>query len=109
MSLFFDAKWFDARLSERGLSRAGLAEAAGLSPEELHDVFSNARAPSGEELGAFAAVLGADLVEVSLHAGVASRTAPEGADTGARIASIEARLDAIDDWLAKLELERKSA
>lgn len=107
MSLFFDANWFDARLGERGLSRGKLAEAAGLSAAGLHALFTNERCATAEELAAFARSLGVDLVEVSLRAGVANRDNSADGDAGARIASIEARLDAIDSWLAELEQEQR--
>ena len=35
MALFFDAKWFAARLAERGLNRRILAAAAGMSEADL--------------------------------------------------------------------------
>lgn len=110
MSLFFDAVWFDAKLAERGLDRAALAIAAGLERGELHAVFSNERAPTAVELEAFARVLQADLIEVTLKSGVAAREAPPpDADTSNRIEDIEARLDAIDTWLAEFEAQAKKA
>lgn len=108
MSLFFDAEWFDAKLAERGLDRTALAIAAGLERAVLHSVFTNERIATAAELSAFATCLGADLVEVTLRSGVAERTDPE-ADTTDRIQSIEARLKAIDDWLAEFENSKKSA
>jgi transcriptional regulator with XRE-family HTH domain len=107
MSLFFDADWFDARLTARGLDRAALAVAAGLERTDLHAVFTNERAPTAEELSAFATVLGADLVEVTLRSGVATRDADPAGDAGDRIESIEARLDAIDNWLKEFEAATK--
>ncbi len=107
MALFFDADWFDARLSERGLDRAALAIAAGLERSELHRLFTNERAPTGEELQAFTTVLNADIVEVTLRSGVACRDAAPNADAGDRIESIEARLDAIDTWLDEFEAATK--
>jgi|SRR5690606_17248367 len=110
MSLFFDAEWFDAKLGARRLDRTALAIAAGLEPAELHRIFVNERAPSAEELVIFANVLEADLVEVTLKSGVASRASPAESDnSNDRIASIEARLDAIDNWLAEFEASKKSA
>lgn len=110
MSLFFDAEWFDAKLATRRLDRTALAIAAGLEPAELHRIFINERAPSAEELGIFANVLEADLVEVTLRSGVASRAeAPVSDDSNDRIASIEARLDAIDTWLSEFEANKKRA
>jgi transcriptional regulator with XRE-family HTH domain len=109
LALFFDADWFDARLGERGLDRAALARAAGLAIADLDRVYRNARAPTGEELTAFASVLSVDLVEVSLRAGVAVRGTAEPGATSARIESIEARLDALEDWIAELERTKKRA
>ncbi len=109
MLLFFDADWFDARLAERGLDRAGMAGAARLERSELHRIFANERAATGEELTAFAALLGADVVEVTLRAGVAARGAASNVDSSARIESIEARLDAIDTWLSEFEQTKKRA
>lgn len=109
MALFFDADWFDATLRERGLDRAALAAAAGIERGELHRIFVNERAASAAELQAFAAALNADLVEVTLRAGVAERALDPNASATARIESIEARLDAIDDWLAEFERDRKRA
>ncbi len=103
MSLFFDADWFDARLSECGLGRGALAAAAGLERSELHRVFTNERTATADELRAFTNLLRADLVEVTLRSGVAVRDVMPSDDPASRIESIEARLDAIDDWLAEFE------
>jgi transcriptional regulator with XRE-family HTH domain len=109
MSLFFDADWFDAKLAERGLDRAALAIAAGLERTELHRIFTNERAPTADELETFARVVNADLVEVTLKSGIAQRAADPAAETGDRIESIEARLNAIDEWLAEFEQSKKKA
>ncbi|MBS0386822.1 MAG: DNA-binding protein [Proteobacteria bacterium] len=104
MSLFFDADWFDARLAERWLDRNALAACAGIAVEDLQLLFTNRRAPSAQELQAFAKLLGADLVEVTLRAGVATRAAaPDGETVATRIEDIEARLDAVDAWLEEFE------
>ena len=105
MTLFFDAEWFDARLAERKLDRGALAECAGLERTELHRLFTNERSATPDELSAFAKLLDADLVEVTLRSGVSERAA-EG-DASARIESIEARLNAIDEWIAELEQSSK--
>jgi hypothetical protein len=107
MSLFFDAAWFDARLTARRAERGDLAAAAGLDRAELHRVFTNERAATAQELQAFAAFLDADLVEVALRSGVTQRGAEVAVDSQARISSIEARLDQIDDWIAELESQTK--
>src|SRR5262249_32821186 len=110
MPLFFDADWFDARLAERWLDRNALAACAGIDKRELERLFTNERAPTAEELQAFARLLSADIVEVTLRAGVAARAAaPEGETTATRIEDIEARLDAVDAWLEEFEASRKRA
>jgi hypothetical protein len=108
MSLFFDAEWFDAKLAECGLHRAALAAAAGLDRNELHRLYTNDRAATAEELDAFAALLRIDIIEVTLRSGVAARDAEPAADAAARIDSIEARLDAIDSWLAEMERKKRA-
>ena len=110
MSLFFDANWFDARLAERWLDRNALAACAGIDGGELERLFTNERAPTGQELQAFARLLSADIVEVTLRAGLAARAAaPESETTATRIEDIEARLDAVDAWLEAFEASRKRA
>jgi len=108
VSLFFDAAWFDTRLRERGLDRAALAVASGLDRVELHRIFTNERAATAEELNAFATVLGADLLEVTLRSGVANRESDGVRGAEGRIESIEARLDAIDNWLKEFETCKKA-
>lgn len=109
MSLFFDANWFDARLAERWLDRSALAACAGIDDSELDRLFTNERAPSAQELEAFAALLSADLIEVTLRAGVAARASTSEETTSRRIEDIEARLDAVDAWLEAFEASRKRA
>ena len=108
MSLFFDVDWFDARLAERGHDRSALAAAAGLGRAELHRLFTNERAPTSAELSAFADLLDADLIEINLRSGIAARPPAPADDPGARIASIEARLDAIDIWLEEFEAKKSA-
>jgi transcriptional regulator with XRE-family HTH domain len=108
MALFFDADWFDARLGEKGLDRTALAVAAGIERADLHRIFTNERAPTAEELDTFATVLGADLLEVTLRSGVANRGASPEAGAEDRIESIEARLDAIDNWLKEFGASKKA-
>ena len=96
-------------LAARKLDRGDLANAAGLDRSALHGVFTNERAATASELAAFARVLEADIVEVTLRSGVAMTDAALTDDPGARIENIEARLDAIDHWLAEFERSRKRA
>ena len=69
----------------------------------------NERAASAAELDAFARVLGAEIVEVTLRSGVATRDAAPRDDAASRIESIEARLDAIDSWLEEFERSTKKS
>ena len=103
MSLFFDADWFDARLAERWLDRNALAACARIDASELERLFTNERAPNAQELQAFATLLSADLVEITLRAGVAVRPAAGDGGASTRIEDIEARLDAVDAWLEEFE------
>jgi hypothetical protein len=57
----------------------------------------------------FARVLEADPFEITIRCGVAVRESAPGAAAGDRIESIEARLDAIDTWLAEFEASKKKA
>lgn len=109
MALFFDAAWFDQRLAARGTDRIGLAVAAGIERGELHSIFTNQRSPTGAEIAEFARILEVDVLEATIRSGVAVRESAPGADTGDRIESIEARLDAIDTWLAEFEASKKKA
>jgi hypothetical protein len=109
MALFFDAAWFDQRLAARGTDRIGLAVAAGIERGELHGIFTNERSPTAEEIAEFARILEIDLLEATIRSGVAVRESAPGADTGDRIESIEARLDAIDTWLAEFEASKKKS
>lgn len=102
MALFFDAKWFDARLGERGLSRSVLAAAASLSEAELALVFKDQRELSAAEVAVFAELLGADPREVADRAGI-STPVPGRDDAVSRIAALERRVAALEAELARLK------
>jgi transcriptional regulator with XRE-family HTH domain len=109
MSLVFDAAWFEARLAASGLARDDLAERLGADRGSLEALFANRRQAAPEELAALAKILNADLVEVSLRAGVAARPVEADDDARARIERIEARLDAIDLWIEDFERGRRKS
>lgn len=109
MSLFFDADWFDARLSTRGLDRNDLAACAKLERTDLHRLFTNERPATAEEIAAFAALLEADVVEINVRCGVMNAQRETPSDPAGRIEDIEARLNEIDRWLAELEAGKKRA
>ena len=57
MGIFFDQDWFDDRLKSAGLSRAGMAQAAGMTVDEIEMVFSDRRELEGPEVHAIARFL----------------------------------------------------
>ena len=100
MALFFDAPWFDAKLSERGLSRDAMAAVAGLSAAELAEVFKDQREVSAGQVAAFAELLGVKPAEVADRAGVSTPT--PGASAEARLADLERRVAALEAALARI-------
>jgi hypothetical protein len=99
VALFFDAAWYDQRLSERGLSRAVLAAAAGLGEADLVLAFKDQRELSMREVAVFAELLGVPVAEAASRAGV--RPAPP--DDRDRIAALEARVAALEAEVARLK------
>lgn len=100
MALFFDAPWFDEKLSERGLDRAVLAAVAGLTEGDIALVFKDQQELSAGQVAAFAELLGVPAAEVANRAGVS--TPVPGADAGARIAALEKRVAALEAMVARL-------
>lgn len=102
MALFFDAAWFDAKLSERGLSRTVMAAAAGISAAELELAFKDQRELSAAEVGAFAELLGVTAAEVADRAGISTPN-PEREAAEARLSALERRVAALEAELAALK------
>ncbi len=71
MGIFFDQDWFDDRLKSAGLSRAGMAQAAGMSVDEIEMVFSDRRELEGPEVHAIARYLSVEPREVADRSGAA--------------------------------------
>jgi transcriptional regulator with XRE-family HTH domain len=71
MGIFFDQDWFDDRLKASGLTRAALAQAAGMSVDEVEMVFRDQRELDHGEVKAFARVLSVDPLEVASRSGAA--------------------------------------
>jgi hypothetical protein len=71
MGLFFDQDWFDDRLKSTGQSKSALAQAAGMSLDEVEMVFRDQRELTSQEVSAFARVLSADASEVAQRSGAA--------------------------------------
>ena len=97
MALFFDAAWFDEKLSERGLARGVMAAVAGLSEPELAEVFKDQREVSAGQVAAFAELLGVTPAEVAERAGIS--TPVPGGD---RLAELERRVAALEAEVARL-------
>ena len=103
MALFFDAAWFDERLSERGLSRAVMAAVASLSEAELAEVFKDQRELSAGQVAAFAELLGVTAAEVADRAGIATPNPEATSPADARIAALERRVAALEAEVARLK------
>jgi len=71
MGIFFDHDWFDARLKAAGLTRASMAQAAGMTIDEVEMVFADRRELEGPEVRAIARILSADPAEVASRSGAA--------------------------------------
>jgi len=71
MGIFFDHDWFDARLKAVGLTRASMAQAAGMTIDEVEMVFADRRELEGPEVRAIARILSADPAEVASRSGAA--------------------------------------
>lgn len=71
MGIFFDHDWFDDRLKAAGLTRAAMAQAAGMTIDEVEMVFRDQRELDGPEVHAIARVLSVDAREVATRSGAA--------------------------------------
>jgi Helix-turn-helix domain len=71
MGIFFDQDWFDDRLKAAGLTRASMAQAAGMTIDEVEMVFADRRELEGSEVHAIARALSADPREVANRSGAA--------------------------------------
>ncbi|MDZ4760993.1 MAG: helix-turn-helix transcriptional regulator [Alphaproteobacteria bacterium] len=115
MGIFFDQDWFDDRLKASGLTRSALAQAAGMTIDEIELVFRDQRELERAEVQAFARVLSADPGEVASRSGAADAgdawtDSPRGAVNGAAgqpdfvvtrdvIAGIHERMDRLERLL----------
>ena len=71
MGIFFDQDWFDARLKAAGLTRGSMAQAAGMTMDEVEMVFSDRRELEAGEVRAIARVLSVDPREIATRSGLA--------------------------------------
>ena len=71
MGIFFDQDWFDARLTAAGLTRGSMAQAAGMTIDEVEMVFADRRELEAGEVHAIARALSADPREIASRSGLA--------------------------------------
>jgi len=100
MALFFDAPWFDEKLSARGLSRAVMAIIAGLSEDELALVFKDQREVSAGQVASLAELLGVPQAEIASRAGVSTPVPRVPPDQ--RLEALERRVAALESEIEKL-------
>lgn len=115
MALFFDARWFDARLAAAGLDRQAASAALSLSPEELGLIIKDQRELAPREVSLLASLLGVSPSEMARRAGVgtpdfataqAGTVVPVDAPADARL--LEAALEqirALEARVARLEAQ----
>lgn len=117
MALFFDQKWFNARLDDAGLSHADLAKALGLTEAELGEMWKDQREILDREIGTMALLLGVNEDEVRKRGGIQGSPEARAAlrakrhvaavpsnpqkpePVEARLERIEARLDELTELL----------
>lgn len=102
MALFFDAPWFDEKLSARGLTRAAMAAVAGLGEDELALIYKDQRELSAGQVSAFAELLGVTAAEVAGRAGVSTPTPGAPSPVEARITALERRVAALEAEVARM-------
>ena len=90
MGIFFDQDWFDARLKAVGLTRSAIAQAAGMTIDEVEMVFKDQRELEGREVSAIARILRVDPSEVASRSG----SADIGPDRMDNIGSFDDRVPA---------------
>jgi hypothetical protein len=96
MALFFDAGWFDSRLSAMGISHADVANALCLSAEELREMWKDQRELSVRDVRLLAALLGTDVKEISERAGIATPVPRASADIGEVAQKLEGLIERVE-------------
>lgn len=112
MALFFDARWFDARLAACGLGRMDAARVLGLDEEGVRELWKDQREVSPRDVMLLAALLGEEVDEVARRSGVSTRT-PASADPlialSQRVARLEADFATLQAALAQLQATNRTA
>lgn len=100
MALFFDQAWFDRELAQRHLTRDTLGAMLGLSSEEVAEVWKDQRELKAADVAVIAALLNVAPETVANRAGISTPVPKADGGVEARLAAIEAKLDAILKKLA---------
>ncbi|MFT3810830.1 MAG: hypothetical protein QM698_13000 [Micropepsaceae bacterium] len=95
MALFFDQAWFDAELGRRHLTRETLGVMLGLSADEIGEVWKDQRELKAADVAVIAALLNVAPEMIANRAGISTPVPKTEGGVGARLAAIEAKLDAI--------------
>jgi len=95
MALFFDSRWFDARLEALGLSRADIAGALGITPEQLSEMWKDQRELSANDVRILSALLAVGPEEIARRAGVSTPVPREENSIAERLDRIERALEEI--------------
>ena len=104
MALFFDSDWSDARLAAVGLARADVADALGLGPNEIDELWKDQRELSVQDVRVLAGLLGVPGSQVAQRAGVSTPVPrEEGTEPDRRLERIEAALVEIKSLLLALK------
>jgi transcriptional regulator with XRE-family HTH domain len=113
MALFFDAEWFDAKLTARGATRQELADHVGLTMDELGELWKDQRELRSHEVLAIARFLGASTEEIANRAGVSTpvpRVPAEAGEAAAKLEELNGRLIRLERMVVELKtllLERR--
>lgn len=99
MALFFDSKWFDARLDALGLSRGDIAGALGITPEQLAEMWKDQRELSANDVRILSALLAVNPEEIARRAGVSTPVPRDGDPVAERLDRIERALEEIREQL----------
>jgi transcriptional regulator with XRE-family HTH domain len=101
MALFFDSKWFDARIEALGLSRGDIANALGISAEQLAEMWKDQRELFANDVRILSALLAIGPEEIARRAGI-STPVPRNEDT------VLERLDRIERELAEIKAQLRA-
>ncbi|MGB1086986.1 MAG: DNA-binding protein [Alphaproteobacteria bacterium] len=107
MALFFDSRWFDARLSDIGADRDQLAAHLGLTRTDIDMIFKDQRELTQDEVASLAQFLNRPVEEVVDKAGIATpKPSPSrthgGNDQADRLHQLERRVALLEKQITAL-------